>query len=73
MTEYIFKGIGAVGLLLISSGIISKKHQVKLFFAGGLCLVTYSIYIQDIIFITLESVYVLASVYKYFKNRAEEK
>ena len=49
----IFKIIGALGLILISIGILNKKRKIQdtLYIVGGLSLLTYSIYIQNIIFI----------------------
>ncbi len=45
----VFKIIGALGLILISVGIINKKrkHQDVLYIFGGLSLLLYSIYIED--------------------------
>ena len=65
----IFKLIGAVGLILISIGIIAKKRkQQDLFYiTGGLCLETYSIYIGDWIFIILQILFTLTAVYDFIK------
>ena len=71
----IFKVIGGVGILLISIGIVSKKRKKNLwifkkikshnlyFLFGGLCLLIYSISIQDVLFIILQAIFILASVY----------
>lgn len=61
----IFKIIGATGLLLISTGIITKtrKTQDILYILGGLSLKVYSIYLGDIIFIILQIVFILAAGY----------
>jgi len=60
-----FKIIGALGIILISIGIINKKRKVQniYFICGGLCLEIYSIYIQDLIFIVLQIIFILAAIY----------
>ncbi|HBF67556.1 MAG TPA: hypothetical protein DDW36_03985 [Candidatus Magasanikbacteria bacterium] len=65
----IFKIIGAVGLLLISIGVITKKRRIQdlLYIVGGLCLETYSIYLGDVIFIILQIIFTLAAVYDLVK------
>ena len=49
------KFVGALGLLLISVGIITKerKKQDLLYIVGGIALEAYSIYLGDYIFIVL--------------------
>jgi len=65
----LFKLIGALGIILISMGIITKKRKLQNFFyiAGGLSLEVYSIYLQDIIFIILQIIFILAAVYDLIK------
>lgn len=65
----LFKLIGALGLLLISIGIITKqrKRQNLLYVMGGIFLEIYSIYLEDLIFIILQIVFVLAALYDIFK------
>ncbi|MEX0690037.1 MAG: hypothetical protein WD095_01190 [Candidatus Paceibacterota bacterium] len=67
----IFKIVGAIGLLLISIGIVTKnrKNQDILYIIGGTCLEIYSIYLQDIIFIILQIVFTLAATYDLIKLR----
>ena len=62
-----FKLVGALGLLLISVGIITKKRkdQDLFYIFGGSFLEIYSIYIGDIIFITLQLIFVFAALYDY--------
>jgi len=57
--------MGALGILLISIGIINKKrkNQNLLYIFGGICLLTYSIYIRDTIFIILQIIFTLAAIY----------
>jgi hypothetical protein len=61
----IFKIIGAIGLLLIAFGIITKDHKRQdiLYIIGGLGLEIYSIYLQDTIFIILQIIFTIASIY----------
>ena len=66
-----FKVIGALGIILISLGIITKKrkHQDLLYILGGLCLEIYSISIKDIIFIVLQIIFILAASYDLMKMK----
>lgn len=66
-----FKIIGALGIILISIGIISKnrKRQDVFYVLGGVCLEIYSIYLQDCIFIVLQIIFILAAVYDLIKNK----
>ena len=66
-----FKVIGALGIILISLGIITKKrkHQDLLYILGGLCLEIYSIAIKDIIFIVLQIIFILAASYDLMKMK----
>jgi len=61
----IFKIIGAIGLLFISVGIITKerKNQDILYILGGVFLEIYSIYLGDWIFIILQIVFTFSAVY----------
>tara|TARA_Y100000034_G_scaffold91111_1_gene109862 strand:+ start:8069 stop:8326 length:258 start_codon:yes stop_codon:yes gene_type:complete len=71
----IFKIIAVIGLILIISGtlIISSKIKNRRKYAfpklliGGICLLIYSIYIRDTIFIILQSVYIIITVYGLIK------
>jgi len=69
MEPFIFKALGATGLLLITWGIFVKKEtkQDWMFSLGGLFLLAYSIYLKDPIFITLQIVFTLASLYEIYK------
>jgi hypothetical protein len=65
----IFKIIGAIGILLISIGIVTKKRKIQdiYYILGGICLETYSIYIGDLIFIILQIIFTLAAIYDFVK------
>ena len=69
-----FKLIGALGLLLISVGIITKdrKKQDMLYIIGGVCLELYSIYLQDLIFIVLQIIFTLAAIYDLYKIQSQK-
>ena len=57
----IFKIIGVIGLVLICLGMIVRKRTTRdiLAFFGGIGLLVYSIYLKDIIFTVLQSVYII--------------
>ncbi|MFC1682489.1 YgjV family protein [Nanoarchaeota archaeon] len=75
MVVNIFHVIAVIGLISIILGtfIISMKRQFRrrytypLLIIGGICLLVYSIYINDLIFIILQSVFVISSVYGLIK------
>ena len=61
----IYHLIGAFGLILISLGVLLRKRckQDLFYLAGGVSLLIYSIYLQDVIFIILQIVFILAAFY----------
>lgn len=65
----IFKLIGALGIILIAIGIVTKKRKKQdiFYICGGICLETYSIYIGDLIFIILQIIFTLAAIYDFVK------
>lgn len=65
----IYKIIAALGVVLLSIGIISKEriNQNIFYIFGGLALEIYSIYIGDYIFIALQLIFILAAVYDLYK------
>jgi len=71
----IFKFIGALGLLLISIGIVNKKRFIQeiLYIIGGICLEIYSIHLGDLIFIILQIIFIMAAIYDSIKLRRSEK
>ena len=60
-----FQVIGALGLILISLGVLFRKRcrQDLFYLAGGICLEIYSIYLGDVIFMILQAVFILAAAY----------
>ena len=66
----IFTIIAIIGLVSISIGVstvLSKKHTYPLLILGGICLEIYSIYIGDLIFIILQGVFIVSSIYGLIK------
>lgn len=66
----LLKIIGITGLLLITWGVTINSAQKRdwLFILGGIALLAYSIYIGDIIFIILQTVYILVTGYHRYTN-----
>jgi lipid-A-disaccharide synthase-like uncharacterized protein len=64
-----FKILGALGLIFITLGVLSKNRirQNILFIIGGLLLEAYSIYLRDPIFIPLQAIFTLAALYEMYK------
>jgi len=66
-----FHIIAIIGLISIISGtfIVSMKKKFRrrytypLLILGGICLEIYSIYINDLIFIILQGVFIISSIY----------
>ncbi|MBA7595912.1 hypothetical protein ES703_02877 [subsurface metagenome] len=66
-----FHIIAIIGLVAIISGtfMISMKKSIRrrytypLLILGGVCLEIYSIYINDLIFIILQGVFIISSIY----------
>jgi len=66
-----FHIIAIIGLVAIISGtfLVSMKKSIRrrytypLLILGGICLEIYSIYINDLIFIILQGVFIISSIY----------
>jgi len=71
----IFKILGAIGLIFITIGVLTKKrtHQNIYFIIGGLLLEAYALYLKDVIFIPLQIIFVLAATYELFKLKKKKK
>ncbi len=72
MAFNIFYIIAIIGLLSIISGTLmissrkrsfERKYTYPLLILGGICLEIYSVYIQDIIFIFLQGIFIISSIY----------
>tara|TARA_Y100001951_G_C11078399_1_gene149951 strand:- start:211 stop:444 length:234 start_codon:yes stop_codon:yes gene_type:complete len=77
MVINIFYLLGILGLVLIIFGVLIKNRNRKkrdiLYIFGGLFLVTYSFYIKDAIFITLQIVFILVAIYDLIKKKKKKK
>ena len=64
-----FKILGALGLIFITLGVLSKNRirQNIFFIIGGVLLEAYSVYLKDPIFIPLQAIFVLAALYEVYK------
>jgi hypothetical protein len=81
MVINIFYIIAIIGLLSIITGTLMismkkrlrKKYTYPLLILGGICLEIYSIYIQDLIFIVLQGVFIISSIYGLIKLNVKRK
>jgi len=73
--DLFFEAFGVLGLLFISSGalITARKKEDLLFIAGGLCLAVYSIYLENLIFVLLQIVFISSAGYNLMKTIKLEK
>ncbi len=62
--------IGAIGLLLVSLGVVVKKRILQniLFLVGGFFLELYSLIIGNTVFIVLQLVFILSAFYGIVKG-----
>lgn len=75
MVISIYSIIAIVGLLSIILGtslisskkIIRRRYTYPLLILGGICLEIYSFYINDLIFIILQAVFIISSIYGLIK------
>ena len=69
-----FKIIGIIGLILICLAMIVKTRTLRnvLAGAGGLGLLIYSIYLNDLIFIVLQAVYIVVVTIDFIKERRKK-
>lgn len=52
-----------IGTSLVSSSLkIRRRYTYPLLILGGTCLLIYSIYLKDIIFILLQGVFIISSI-----------
>jgi len=64
-----FKLVGALGLVFITAGVLSKqrKRQDILYILGGVLLLAYSTHLGDPIFMTLQTIFTIAAAVDYLK------
>lgn len=65
----LYQVVGILGVIFLISAILLKKRMKRtpLFILGGVFLGIYSWFIGDVIFIALQVIYTIASVYEYFE------
>ncbi len=70
----IFKLIGAIGLILITVGVVVKNrvNQNIYFIAGGVFLEAYSIYLKDPVFIPLQIIFIVAAIYELYQLKKKK-
>ena len=71
----IFKIIGALGLIFISLGVLTKRRETQdvLYILGGISLGVYSLSIKEGIFIILQTIFTLAAIYDLIKLKVSKK
>jgi hypothetical protein len=69
MIDILFKAIGALGILFVSAGVLKAEKKIGSIFylLGGICLEFYSIYINDLVFIILQGIFIIIAAYKVWK------
>jgi len=62
---------GIIGLILVTGAIFieDNRKQARVEFLGGIALLVYSISIHNVIFIILQSMYILAAGYEIVKHK----
>lgn len=72
--EILYKVFGAIGLILITAGVVIKdrKKQNLAFIFGGIFLLSYSISIKDPIFIPLQIIFTLVAVRELMQHRKKK-
>ena len=70
-----FKIIAIMGLLILTWGVVTKKERKRdsLFVIGGVMLISYSIYIKDLIIIAVQSIFTIAAAYNLIKGKLRVK
>lgn len=65
-----FRIVGGFGLISIIFGVLKDEKPLEdiLFTIGGICLLIYSIYIQGPIFIPLQIIFTLASIWEIYTH-----
>ncbi len=67
MLEIVAKLLGIIGLLVVTRGIFvrARRTQCLIFALGGCFLILYSAYLRDTVFILLQLVFIVSSVYEW--------
>lgn len=71
----IFTIIGVLGLVFVVLGLLQRKEIKEdiFFLIGGIFLLVYSIYLKNVIFIILQSAFILATIWEIIKIKKEKK
>ena len=77
----IFNIIAIIGLISIILGTfmisgkksIRRKYTYPFLIIGGICLLIYSIHINDLIFILLQAIFIISSIYGLIKINEKHK
>ena len=71
----VFKITGALGLVFITIGVLTKDRirENIYFIIGGCLLEVYSVYLKDMIFIPLQVIFVLASLFALYELKKKKK
>ena len=70
-TLIIYKAIGVLGLVCICISMLVKHRTTRDIGAicGGILLLVYSIYLNDLIFIILQGVYILITLFDFINKK----
>jgi lipid-A-disaccharide synthase-like uncharacterized protein len=73
--EIFFTIIAVVGLLFATAGILGRNELKSdyLHVVAGICLLTYSIHIKNTVFIVMQTVFILGTMYEIFKISREKR
>lgn len=74
-TDLLFKLTGALGLIFITIGVLTKDRLREniYFIIGGCLLEVYSVYLKDMIFIPLQVIFVVASIYEVYELKKKKR
>lgn len=72
--DIFFKILGAIGLILISWGVLIRKEKKQdvIFILGSTGLLAYSIYLRDPIFIPLQAIFILVTTWELWKLHSKK-
>lgn len=65
----IFIIFGIIGLIFVIIGLLQRKEKIEdiFFLIGGIFLLAYSIHLKNVIFIILQSAFILATIWELIK------
>ena len=71
MIGLVFKALGMIGILFMCGGVLKKKDPM--FLVSGILLLIYSIFLGDMVFIILECIFIIVTIYSMIKKVADNK